>query len=235
MEAILPNDMMREVMKYLTHNELAIYGQSSKTSLQSSEDEWKVRYNQLRGEKKENKDANPLVYWMINYSVNVREQFRLRLMGKMALFDNEDHKQERKSIICEMFDDMIENSFIFSGNKKFKQFRKNVDQKLEEFLNGNEVECAIAEKYYPVLFPLNYVIAMKEKEKRDQELDQELENYINSHGPMNADYDYDDEWDGEDGDEDGDEGGGEGGEGPDAFFSGDEDDEPMFGTTLSDE
>lgn len=162
MEAILPNEMIGEVMKYLTNEELAIYGQSSKTTLQSSELEWKVRYNKLKGEKKEDKETNPLVYWMKNYSVNTVYNFRTKMTEMLSDFRNCHTSEEKKSSISKMLDLIIENLTLFFGNNQFKSFRKVVDEKLYELLMS-ATGYELAQKYYPIIFPERYMFALDER------------------------------------------------------------------------
>jgi hypothetical protein len=168
MEAFLPKDMIREVMKYLTNEDLTMYGQSSKITLESSEDEWRMRYNGLEVEKKEHTDANPLVYWLKNYSVNISENFRNKFASILKQFQSEYGRRKKLSILVGMFDIILNNRLLLFGNNKFKKFRETVDMKLEEFLNGHESECEIAVKYYPVLFPQSYLVALNKKINREQ-------------------------------------------------------------------
>lgn len=163
METILPNDMIGEVMKYLSNSDLANYGQTSKMGLESSEVEWKTRYNHLEGEKTEDTEANPLVYWMKNYSVNIIHQFRSKMKVKFQLIDMAHNKKDKASIISGMFDLILENRLLFFQNSKFKNFRDAVEEKLKQFFNGTVLEQEIAEKYYPLLFLESYMILCKER------------------------------------------------------------------------
>lgn len=163
METILPNEMIGEVMKYLSNSDLANYGQTSKMGLESSEVEWKTRYNHLEGEKTEDTEAKPLVYWMKNYSVNIIYQFRSKMKVKFQLINMAHNKEDKRSIISGMFDLILENRLLFFQNNKFKNFRDTVEEKLEQFFNGPVLEQEIAEKYYPLLFPESYMILWKER------------------------------------------------------------------------
>lgn len=162
METVLPNEMIGEVMKYLSNSELAIYGQSSKTTLQSSELEWKVRYNKLQGEKTENDGVNPLVYWMKNYSVNIVYNFRTKMTEMLAEFNTSRTSGEKKSSISKMLDFIIENPTLVFENNQFKKFRKAVDEKLYELMMDDS-GYEIAQKYYPIIFPERYKIVLEER------------------------------------------------------------------------
>jgi hypothetical protein len=196
MEAILPVEMIGEILKYLSNLELAMYGQSSKTTLMSSEMEWKVRYNRLCRDKNvlkkildvpkisEDKEFNEffeckptcnLVFWMNKYTVNIRIWFRAILLDKMESFENESNKSVKKSIISEMFDFMLANRYILFGNLRFSKFTLSVEKKLEELLNGNETEFLIAEKYYPLLYPRSYEMALTKKKKAELEQERLLQ------------------------------------------------------------
>jgi hypothetical protein len=169
MEAILPREMIGEVMQYLSTKDLTLYGQSSKTTLESAETEWRVRYNNIVGEKIEDMGCNTLVYWMKNYSINIRNQFNSNLNMKLELFENENRKEEKRSIICGMLDLVVKEQMLFSKNSHYKSLQQNIEEKLLEFLNGNDFEFKIANKYYPILFPEKYKVAMEKREEEKEE------------------------------------------------------------------
>jgi hypothetical protein len=163
MEVVLPKDMITEVIKYLSNQDLANYGQCSKTCLESSENEWKVRYEQLDFELKEDTSVNPLIYWMKNYTLNIRTHFSSKMSQKFNQINIFTTSEEKQLIISGIFDFILENLSIFLENSRFKKLRIATDRKLEEFLNGKLLEREVAKKYYPIIFPENYLVQLNKR------------------------------------------------------------------------
>lgn len=171
MEEVLPREMICEVIKYLSEQDLTTYGQVSKMTLESSEMEWKIRYERLTFEKKEDTSIMTDIYWMKNYIVNYKNYFSVNFKKMLDSFSFVHTKQEKKIIMSKMFDFILENRNIVFGTKYYAKFREAIYAKLNEFLEGNEIECQIADKYYPLLFPEEYPIAVIQRDEKLKEME----------------------------------------------------------------
>jgi hypothetical protein len=173
MEEVLPREMICEVMKYLSERELSVYGQVSKTTLESSEMEWKMRYERLFFEKKEDTTVMTEIYWMKNYTTNYKNYFSVIFKEMIHKFElpTTQTRQQKKSIISEMFDFILENQHIVFRMKRFDTLKKAIQKKLNDFLEGDEVECQIADKYYPLLYPEEYPIAVSKRDEMLKEIE----------------------------------------------------------------
>jgi len=129
MEHILPRDMINEVFKFLTNHELAMYGQTSKTSLQSTEIEWKRRYdsldlkiinlsNQTSDIMEESNESE--MKWMNHYTKIYKQFFTYKLKTGLDVFRITKGRTNRQKVICELFDFLLEHRVIFLEFQHFK-------------------------------------------------------------------------------------------------------------------
>lgn len=149
MEAILPRDMIVEILNKLPNHDLYNYGAASKKSLDASEWIWERRHRVF------GRNDDESLPWRTRYSKSFKNLFASNMKQLTEKLTKSKTSKDRKICIENIFNYILSNP-LSQKHKKLQPFMKSIQKKMDDYLDGADEEIEVAEKYYPLIFPKEY-------------------------------------------------------------------------------
>jgi len=176
MEAILPRDMVNEILNRLPDHDLFSYGLTSKRSLESAEHIWKKRYEGL--DDVEASELPTSAYWYCDYLHKSKDIFLNKIREGLGEFKNLHSSSEKKFFLDKLYT-YIKNHFPILSRKSLNSFNRAVKDKLHDFVGSRfQNENEIGHKYYPLLYPKEYNQYLETKYLYESDETQEEPDFI---------------------------------------------------------
>lgn len=165
----LPDEIVLEIISYLSNHSLQEFMKSSKTNCELCQVVWKRKYegvvdkNPLIGFYKDLLGETKLVYYYRKYSRGLKKHLVDSLKPKMNRVTQVGiSHREKITLVYEAFDLYVKFKDIFLNHKSLTRLVESVQNKLHGFIfetktdYGSQQAREIAHKYYPLLFPEIY-------------------------------------------------------------------------------
>jgi len=188
--------MVTLILGMLSNHDLFNYGVTSKTSLESTEFIWRTRYQamesriqsiiqktKLNSKILENMDFE-IVRGMTWYKTYTHTLYYVIFKGMNNMFNLIHHNVSKVAGIDDFLNMVNDNFDIMKKHKKFEKFLEAVRDKMERFMFGSCQERSLANKYFPLFFPDEYMTLLQdiedqnkldEQEEQEEEEDEEQE------------------------------------------------------------
>ena len=185
MEEVLPLDVVvYEILGRLSDKDLFQYEMTSKRSMEICELIWKERCVLICNtiEEKDNPldqiwTSRPYYYHL--YVIQLRSYFISQISDKLTIFNSKENITDKKLALDQMYDYIFKNHASIFSMKGMKKIKKVVELKLREFINNQSlVEYQIGLKYYPLLFPEEYLEYLSTKYLYEDEEEKEDPDYV---------------------------------------------------------
>jgi hypothetical protein len=180
MEKHLPREIVHEILGYLSDPQMIDYALTSKTSLESCEKLWKCKYEKIthsRVEEKEiDRENTKIFYWFMKYTFELRCIFAHTIRDKIQEYwELLENDTTRRNHLENIFG-VIVNYLSISKNKRSEGMVRSFLVFLNILIDSqDQVEVEVANKYYPLLFPIQYgnYLASKYIYEGDEEEDED--------------------------------------------------------------